>query len=49
MILNGQNYLFNYIVQGNYCITEIFNRSFLNNNIETKDDCKFGKIIKEDL
>ena len=43
--------------QNNYCITEIFNPSFsfLNNNIEIKDGCKFDKIceirllIKEDV
>ena len=46
-ILIGRNYLFNYIVQNNYCIIEIFSRSFLKNNIETKDGCKFDKIIRE--
>ena len=46
-ILTGQNYLFNYIAQSNYCIAEIFNRSFLKDNIETKDGCKFDKIIRE--
>ena len=45
-ILIGRNYLFNYIAQSNYCIIEIFNRSFLKNNIETKDGCKFDKIIR---
>ena len=48
-ILIGRNYLFNYIAQSNYCIIEIFNRSFLKNNIETKDGCKFDKIIRENL
>ena len=48
-ILTGRNYLFNYIAQSNYCIIEIFNRSFLKNNIETKDGCKFDKIIRENL
>ena len=43
------NYLFIYIAQSNYCIIEIFNRSFLKNNIETKDGCKFDKIIRENL
>ena len=46
-ILIGRNYLFNYIAQSNYWIIEIFNRSFLKNNIETKNgSCKFDKIIK---
>ena len=50
-ILTGRNYLFNYIAQSNYCIIEIFNRSFsfLKNNIEIKDGCKFDKIIRENL
>ena len=48
-ILIGRNYLFNYIAQSNYCTIEIFNRSFLKNNIETKDGCKFDKIIRENL
>ena len=48
-ILTGRNYLFNYIAQSNDCIIEIFNRSFLKNNIETKDGCKFDKIIRENL
>ena len=48
-LLIGQNYLFNSIAQSNYCITESFNRSFLKNNIETKDGCKFDKIIRETL
>ena len=48
-ILTGRNYLFNYIAQRNYCIIEIFNLSFLKNNIETKDSCKFDKIIRENL
>ena len=50
-ILIGRNYLFNYIAQSNYCIIEIFNRSFsfLKNNIEIKDGCKFDKIIRENL
>ena len=42
-----RNYLFNYITQSNFCIIEIFNRSFLKNNIETKDGCKFDKIVRE--
>ena len=47
----GGNYLFNYITQSNYCIIEIFNCSFsfLKNNIEIKDGCKFDKIIRENL
>ena len=49
IILFGRNYLFDYIAQRNYCIIEIFNRSFLKNNIETKDGGKFDKIIKENL
>ena len=48
-ILIGRNYLFNYIAQSNYCTIEIFNGSFLKNNIEKKDSCKFDKIIKENL
>ena len=48
-ILIGRNYLFNYIAQNSSCIIEIFNRSFLKNNIETKDGCKFDKIIRENL
>ena len=48
-ILIGRNYLFNYIAQSNYSTIEIFNRSFLKNNIETKDGCKFDKVIKENL
>ena len=48
-ILIGRNYLFNYIAQSNYCTIEIFNRSFLKNNIQTKDGCKFDKVIKENL
>ena len=43
----GQNYLFNYIAGRNYCIIDIFNRSFSRNNIQTKDGCKFDKIIRE--
>ena len=45
-IVIGRNYLFIYIAQSNYCIIEIFNHSFSKNNIETKDGCKFDKIIK---
>ena len=37
----------NDFAQSNYCIIEIFNRSFLKNNIETKDGCKFDKIVRE--
>ena len=48
-ILTGRNYLFNYIAQSNYCKIEFFNHSFLKNNIETKDACKFDKIIRENL
>ena len=48
-ILIGRNLLFNYIAQSNYCIIEIFNCSFLKNNIEAKDGCKFDKIIRENL
>ena len=48
-LLTGRNYLFNSIAQSNYCIIESFNRSFLKNNIETKDGCKFDKIIRENL
>ena len=33
IILIGRIYLFDYIAQSNYCIVEIFNRSFLKNNI----------------
>ena len=36
-ILIGQNHIFNYITQSNYCDTETFKHSFLKNNIETKD------------
>ena len=46
-ILTDRNYLFNYVAQSNYCIIEIFNRSFLKNNIEAKDGCKFDKIVRE--
>ena len=48
-ILIGRNYLFNYIAQSNYYIIEIFNQSFLKNNIETKDGGKFDKILKENV
>ena len=48
-ILIGQNYLFNCVAQRNYCTIEIFNRSFLKNNIEKRDSCKFDKVIKEIL
>ena len=48
-ILIDRNYLFNYIAQSNYCIFEIFNRSFLKNNIEIKYGCKFDKIKWENL
>ena len=48
-ILIGQNYLFNYVAQSNYCTIEIFNRSFLKNNIEKKDSCKSDKVITENL
>ena len=48
-ILIGRNYLFNYIAQSNYYIIEIFNPSFLKNNIETKDGGKFDKILKENV
>ena len=48
-VLTDRKCLFNYIVQSSYCIIEIFNRSFLKNNIETKDGCKFDKIIRENL
>ena len=39
------------MAQSNYCIIEIFNHSFsfLKNNIETKDGCKFDKTIRENL
>ena len=37
------------ILSSNYSIIEIFNCSFLKNNIETKDGWKFDKIIKENL
>ena len=40
-----RNYLFNYIAQSNYCIVEIFNRSFLKNSMEAKDGCNFDKTI----
>ena len=43
-ILIGQKCLFNYIAQSNYCITEIFNRSFLKENVEKKDGCKFVRV-----
>ena len=46
-ILIDRKYLFNYIAQSNDCVIEIFNRSFLKNNIETKDICKFDKIVTE--
>ena len=46
-ILIDRNYLFNYIAQSNYCIIEIFKRSFLKNNIESKDGSKFDKIVRE--
>ena len=50
-ILIGGNYLFNYITQSNYCIIEIFNCSFsfLKNNIEIKDGCKFDKSIRKNF
>ena len=48
-ILIGRNFLFKYIAQSNYCIIEIFNRSFLKNKIETKEACKFDEIIRENL
>ena len=41
VILTGRKYLFNNIVQSNYCIIEVFDRS--------KDGYKFVKIIKENL
>ena len=46
-IIIDQNYLFNYITQSSFCIIEIFRRSFLKNNIETKDSYKFDKIVRE--
>ena len=48
-ILIGRNYLFNCIVPNNYCIIGTLNRSFLKNNIETKDGCKFDEIIRQNL
>ena len=48
-ILIGQNYLFNYIAQNDYCTIETFNISFLKNYIEKKDSCKSDKVIKENL
>ena len=50
-ILIGQNYLFSCIAQRNYSITEIFDFSFsfLGNNIETKDGCRFDKNIRQNL
>ena len=48
-ILTDWNYWFNYIAQGNYCIIDSFNSSFLKSNIETKDGSKFDKIIRENL
>ena len=47
LIIITPNYLFNYITQSYFCIIEIFNRAFLKNNIETKDDCKFDEIVRE--
>ena len=35
-ILIGRNYLFDYIAKSNYCTIEIFNHSFLKNNIEKR-------------
>ena len=46
-ILIDRNYLFNYIAQSNYFYIEIFSGSCLKNNIETKDSCKFDKIVRE--
>ena len=46
-ILIDRNYLFDYTEQNNYCIIEIFKRSFLKNNIESKDGSKFDKIVRE--
>ena len=46
-ILIDRKYLFNYIDQSNYCIIEVFNHAFLKNNIETRDGCKFDKIVRE--
>ena len=48
-ILIGRNYLFNCIVPNNYCIIATLNRSFLKNNIETQDGCKFDEIIRQNL
>ena len=48
-ILIDRKYSFNYIDQNNYCIIEVFNRAFLKNNIETRDGCKFDKIVRENL
>ena len=48
-ILTGRNYLFNCVAQSNYCTIEIFNQSFLKNNVEKRDSCKFDKVIKENL
>ena len=43
-ILIGRNYLFNYIAQSDCCTIEIFNRSFLKNNIEKKAVARFIKL-----
>ena len=48
-ILTGRSYWYNYIAQSNFCVIESFNLSFLKNNIETRDGCKFDKTIRENL
>ena len=44
---NWSKLFIDYIAQNNYCIIEFFNCSFLKNNIEAKDGCKFDKIVRE--
>ena len=36
-------------VKSLYCIIQVFNHSFLKSNIETKDGCKFDKILRNGL
>ena len=46
-ILIGRNYLFDYIAKSNYCTIEIFNHSFLKNNIEKRTVASFYRYHTE--
>ena len=48
-ILIGRNYLFHYTAQSNYCTIQIFNHSFLKNNIEKKTFASLRKFLKKKL